>query len=84
MKFKKEQQVKICVGNDSGGVPCSINGKIGIIKEVKNSFYNVLVDTPSSNGGSIKLLWCCRDDQLLPISTVGQQLLLWDDVYETH
>jgi len=27
MKFKKEQQVKICVGNDSGGVPCSINGK---------------------------------------------------------
>ena len=74
-KFKVGQKVKLLPSIVTRCISGSEIGKIGVITAI-NTFGTILVKTDKYNG------WCVQEDNIVPAMIKGQQLLLWEDMYE--
>lgn len=76
MNFKIGDKVKILPSAVDISVAESEVGKVGIIIEIISSS-RIYVDTPTERFG----FWVVNEWDITPVVVIGQQLLLWEDLY---
>ena len=81
-KFKIGDRVKILLSAVDGGVRKGDVGKIGKIISYSTGGGYFCVKMDYQNDNSDYLTWAVYPDQMERVVVVGQQLLLWEDMYE--
>ena len=80
MKFKIGDKVRILPSANFIGVLKSEIGKI--VKITGISTFNTNDIMISDSRGDTHGCWCVNEYDIAPVIKVGQQLLLWEDMYE--
>jgi len=79
-KFKVGDKVKILPSAKSDGVSYYAYNKIGRIKEIGYGSCSVSMDNEEYSNGSFP--WAVSLCNITPVLKKGEQLLLWDDLWE--
>jgi len=82
-KFKVGDKVRILPSAINGGVSEKAIGKIGtIVAHCRGVYFEVIMDKNQDTGPNPHLPWAVYHDQIKLVIIKGQQLLLWEDIFE--